>query len=247
MESTIVPLLVLAGIGAAIIFNFGTNIFLGKISYITQSLATVLQLGVTMDFSIFLIHRYEEERQKQEDRDEAMITAISKTFMSIFGSSLTAIAGFLALCTMSLTLGADIGIVMAKGVFLGVVSTLTILPALIMAFSRPVEKYRHRTFIPRLKKTSRFIVKHYIPILIIFVVLLVPFIYGSFHTDKYYNLIQSLPDNLISVKGTNRLKTDYNMNATDFILVDEKLGSSQISDMTDKIKALDGISLAASL
>lgn len=246
VESTVMPLLVLAGIALAILYNFGTNIFLGQISYITQSLATVLQLGVTMDFSIFLIHRYEEECKKCGDRDEAMITALTKTFTSISASSLTAIAGFLALCTMSLTLGADIGIVMAKGVLLGVVSTLTVLPALITLFGRQVEKYRHRTYIPKLVKTSHFIVKHHVPILIIFVVLLIPFIYGSFHTDKYYNLIQSLPDNLISVQGTNRLKTDYNMPATDFILVSDKLSSSQISDMTDQIKTVDGISLVAS-
>ncbi len=245
VESTIVPVLVLAGIGFAILYNFGTNIFMGQISYITQSLATVLQLGVTMDFSIFLIHRYEEERLKQEDKDEAMITALVKTFTSISASALTAIAGFLALCTMSLTLGSDIGIVMAKGVFLGVISTFTILPAFIMIFNKPVEKYKHRTFIPRLKKTARFIVRHHIPILIIFLVLLIPFIYGSTHAEKYYNLIQSLPDNLTSVQGTNRLKSDYNMTATDFILVDEKLPNSQVSQMSDKIKALDSISLVA--
>jgi len=246
VESNVVPLLILTGIGCAIIYNFGTNIFLGQISYITQSLATVLQLGVTMDFSIFLIHRYEEERSKQGDVDEAMINAITKAFVSIFGSSLTAIAGFLALCTMSLTLGADIGIVMAKGVLLGVISTFTILPALILVFNRQVEKYRHRTFIPKLKKTSYFIVNHRIAILITFVVLLVPFVYGSFHTQQYYNLIKSLPDSLVSVQGTNRLKSDYNMMATDFILVDEKLTSTDINKMTDEIKSLDGITLAAS-
>lgn len=246
VESNLVPPLVMVGIGCAIAYNFGTNIFLGQISYITQSLATVLQLGVTMDFSIFLIHRYEEERTKQPDADEAMIEAISKTFVSIFGSSLTAIAGFLALCTMSLTLGADIGIVMAKGVLLGVISTFTILPALILVFNRQVEKYKHRTFIPKLKKTSHFIVNHHVPILIVFVILLIPFVYGSFHTQQYYNLIKSLPDSLVSVQGTNRLKTDYNMNATDFILVDDKVSANDVSKMTNEIKSLDGITLAAS-
>ena len=246
VEATITPLLVLLGIGFAIVYNFGTNIFLGQISYITQSLATVLQLGVTMDFSIFLIHRFEEEKTKNPDRDEAMITALKKAFVSIFGSSLTAIAGFLALCTMSLTLGADIGIVMAKGVLLGVVSTFTILPAFILVFDKQAEKHKHRTFIPKLTKSSRFIVKHHVAILLIFIVLLAPFVYGNFHTKVYYNLIKSLPDNLISVQGTNRLKEDYNMMATDFILVDENLSSDKINQMTDEIKKLDGITLAAS-
>jgi predicted RND superfamily exporter protein len=246
MESTVVPFLVIAGIGFAIVYNFGTNFFMGQISFITQALASVLQLGVTMDFSIFLIHRYEEEKAKESDKDKAMTTAITMAFHSIFGSSLTAIAGFLALCTMSFTLGYDIGIVMAKGVLLGVVSTFTILPALILVFDKQVQKYRHKTFIPKLKKSSHFIVKYHVPILLVFIVVLIPFIYGNFHTQQYYNLINSLPDSLISVKGANRLKEDYNMTATDFILVDENLSSTEVKEMTDKIKALDGITLAAS-
>lgn len=245
VSSTVVPALILAGIGFAIIYNFGTNIFLGQISYITQSLATVLQLGVTMDFSIFLIHRYEEEKIKRGDKNEAMVHAITMSFTSIFGSSLTAIAGFLALCTMSLTLGADIGIVMAKGVFIGVISTFTILPALLLIFDKQAEKFKHKTFIPNMEKSSNFIVKHYKAIVVIFIILVIPFVYGSFHTKEYYNLINSLPDNLISVQGTDRLKEDYDMTATDFILVDENIPSNEICKMTDEIKALDGITLAA--
>jgi len=245
VSSTVVPILILLGIGFAIVYNFGTNIFLGQISYITQSLATVLQLGVTMDFSIFLIHRYEEEKLKRGDKNEAMVHAITKSFTSIFGSSLTAIAGFLALCTMSLTLGADIGIVMAKGVLIGVINTFTILPALLLIFDKQAEKYKHRTFIPNLKKSSHFIVKHYRVIVVVFILLVIPFVYGSFHTKEYYNLINSLPDSLVSVQGTDRLKEDYNMTATDFILVDENISSNSICKMTDEIKALDGISLVA--
>lgn len=246
VESTVVPLLIMVGVGLAIVYNFGTNIFLGQISYVTQSLAAVLQLGVTMDFSIFLIHRYQEEKTKHDNKDDAMTSAITKAFVSIFGSSLTTIAGFLALCTMSLTLGADIGIVMAKGVLIGVISTFTILPALLLIFDRQIEKYKHKTLITKLKKSSYFIVNHHVAILIIFIVIVIPFAYGEQHTQQYYNLVNSLPKNLVSVEGTNRLKTDYNMIATDFILVDDKVSSNDINKMTDQIKALDGITLAAS-
>ena len=246
VESTVVPFLILIGVGFAIVYNFGTNIFMGQISYVTQSLAAVLQLGVTMDFSIFLIHRYQEEKMKFPDKDDAMISAITKAFVSIFGSSLTTIAGFLALCTMSLTLGADIGIVMAKGVFIGVISTFTILPALLLIFDKQMVKYKHKTIIPKLKKSSYFIVKHHVAILVVFIVLVIPFVYGNYHTQEYYNLVNSLPKTMVSVEGTNRLKTDYNMMATDFILVNENVSSNDINKMTSQIKALDGITLAAS-
>lgn len=245
VSSTIDPILIMLGIGCAILFNFGSNILLGQISYVTESLATVLQLGVTMDFSIFLIHRYQEEKLRLGNKEDAMTIAIEKSFVSIFGSSLTAVAGFLALCTMSLTLGADIGIVMAKGVFIGVVSTFTILPALLLAFDRQAEKHKHKTYIPSLKKVSHFIVNHHVAILVAFLILVVPFVYGSRHTSVYYNLIKSLPEDLMSVEGTNRLKEDYNMTATDFILVDENLSSSDVVSMTNALKKLEGISLVA--
>ncbi|NLH00567.1 MAG: MMPL family transporter [Clostridiales bacterium] len=245
VESTLDPILILLGIGFAIIFNFGSNIILGQISYVTESLATVLQLGVTMDFSIFLIHRYQEEKEKLGNKEDAMTIAIARSFVSIFGSSLTAIAGFLALCTMSLTLGADIGIVMAKGVFLGVISTFTILPSLLLVFDKQAEKHKHRIFIPSLKKTSHFIVNHHIAMLVIFLIIVVPFVYASRHTQVYYNLIESLPDDLMSVRGTDRLKEDYNMTATYFILVDENLKSSDVVKMTKEIEQIKGVSLAA--
>ena len=245
VESTIDPILILIGIGFAILYNFGSNILMGQISYVTESLATVLQLGVTMDFSIFLIHRYQEEKEKLGNKDDAMTIAIARSFVSIFGSSLTAIAGFLALCTMSLTLGADIGIVMAKGVFIGVISTFTILPALLLIFDKQAEKHKHKTFIPSLKKTSHFIVNHHVAILVGFLVIVIPFVYASRHTNVYYNLIKSLPEDLMSVQGTNRLKEDYNMTATDFILIDESLKSSDVVKMTNEIKQLEGVSLAA--
>lgn len=244
VESNVTPFLIVLGIGFAVLYNFGSNILLGQISYVTESLAAVLQLGVTMDFSIFLIHRYEDEKRRLGDKEEAMAVAIARSFVSIFGSSLTAIAGFLALCTMSLTLGYDIGVVMAKGVFLGVICTFTILPALLLMFDSAAEKHRHKTLIRPLTKTSHFIVDHHVAILLVFIALLIPFVYGKNHTKQYYNLIQSLPDELVSVRGTNRLKDDYGMQATDFILVDENLRSGDVVKMTDELKALDGVTLA---
>lgn len=244
VESNVTPFLIVLGIGFAVLYNFGSNVLLGQISYVTESLAAVLQLGVTMDFSIFLIHRYEDEKLRLGDKDEAMAVALSRSFVSIFGSSLTAIAGFLALCTMSLTLGYDIGIVMAKGVFLGVVCTFTILPSLLLIFDGVSEKHKHKTLIRPLTKTSHFIVDHHVAILLVFIAVLIPFIYGKYHVKEYYNLIQSLPGDLVSVQGTNRLKDDYGMQATDFILVDENLKSSDVVKLTNEIEKIDGVSLA---
>ncbi len=241
MESTLVPFIFLIGIAFPVIYNFGSNYFLGQISYITKALSVVLQLAVTMDFSIFLLHRYEEEKQKHSDRDDAMTSAISATFTSITGSSLTTIAGFLALCTMRLALGRDIGIVMAKGVFLGVLCTLTVLPALIMFFDKPIHKYTHRTLIGEFKKTSHFVVKHYKAFLITFVVLLVPFAIAQTKANVYYALDETLPKDMSAIIGTNKLKTDFNMTTTHFVMVDEKLESYQIKDISDKIEKVDGV------
>ena len=247
LESTLVPFLFIGGIGMAILYNMGTNIFLGEISFITKALAAVLQLAVTTDFSIFLLHRYEEEKQCRPDNASAMAAAIQKTFSSITGSSLTTIAGFLAMCTMSLTLGADIGIVMAKGVLFGVLSTITILPALIMLFDKQITKYRHKTLIPKLKKTSHFIVKHRVPILVIFLISIIPFVYGQTKTNVYYNLLDTLPDSLISSQGNQKLKDNFGMTATDFILVDDSLSNAQMNEITNRIGELDGISQVVSL
>lgn len=241
VESIVIPFLFLAGIGFAILYNFGTNIFLGEISYVTKSLAAVLQLGITMDFSIFLLHRYEEEKILLTNEKEAMAVAIQKTISSITGSSLTTIAGFLAMCTMTLTLGTDIGVVMAKGVVFGLISTVTILPALIMMFSKPIEKYRHKTLIPKLTKTSHFIVKNRIKILIVFVLLLVVFGVAKTKTEVYYTLVDSLPDDLVSVEGTKKLKETFNMTSTDFILVDEQLSNHKINELVEEIKSFEGI------
>ena len=196
LESTITPLLFMLGLLFPIAYNFGTNIFLGQISYITEALATVLQLGVTMDFSIFLLHRYQEEKELRSSNEEAMTSAICKTMTSISASSLTTIAGFLALCAMRLTLGRDIGLVMAKGVALGVICTVVILPSLILTFDKWVEKYKHRTVIPKLKKLSYFVSNHSVPIVVIFILILIPFAIAQNKTEVYYTLFDSLPQDL---------------------------------------------------
>ena len=246
LESTVVPLLFIASIGVAVLYNMGTNYFLGEISFITKALAAVLQLAVTTDFSIFLLHRYEEEKTHQPDHEQAMATAIQQTFSSITGSSLTTIAGFLAMCTMSLTLGTDIGVVMAKGVLFGVLCTVTVLPALIMLFDKPIERFRHRTFIPKMKRLSHFIVKRRVPILIVFLILVTPFVYGQANTNVYYNLLDTLPDDLISSQGNQKLKDTFDMTATDFILVDDSLTNAQMNEITDRLEELDGVAQVVS-
>ena len=241
MKETVVPLIFMLGMVFPIVYNFGTNIFLGQISYITEALATVLQLGVTMDFSIFLLHRFEEEKRSCPDEDEAMVRAVQKTFSSILASSLTTIAGFLAMCTMRLTLGRDIGIVMAKGVLLGVVSTVTILPALILTFRRSIARHTHRTFIPKLRRTSRFVVRRYIPILAAFVLCFIPFSVAQAKTPVYYTLFDSLPQDLAGIQGTSRLKEDFGMTTSHFIIVDDGLPARDMEALTDEIEQVDGI------
>lgn len=247
LESTITPLLFMLGLLFPIVYNFGTNIFLGEISYITEALATVLQLGVTMDFSIFLLHRYQEEKELRSSNEEAMTSAICKTMTSITASSLTTIAGFLALCAMRLTLGRDIGIVMAKGVALGVVCTIVILPALILTFDEQVEKYKHRTVIPKLTKLSHFVSEHPVPIVTIFIIFLVPFALAQSKTSVYYTLFDSLPQDMTGIVGTNKLGEDFGMTTSHFILVNEELSATQVSGLCDELSKVDGITQVVSL
>lgn len=247
VESTIMPVLFMIGLMFPIVYNFGTNIFLGQISYITQALATVLQLGVTMDFSIFLLHRYEEEKKECSSNEEAMTIAICKTFTSITASSLTTIAGFLALCAMRLTLGRDIGIVMAKGVALGVVCTIVILPALILTCDKWVEKYRHRTVIPKLTRLSHFVSKHPGPILAVFLVIFVPFALAQSKVDVYYTLFDSLPQDLPGIVGTDKLSEDFGMTTSHFILVDDQLTAVEVTDLCRELEEVDGITQVLSL
>lgn len=247
MESTLVPVLFMIGLLFPILYNFGTNYFLGQISYITQALSTVLQLGVTMDFSIFLLHRYEEEKLRSTDKEQAMATAIVNTFSSITASSLTTIAGFLALCTMRLTLGRDIGIVMAKGVALGVVCTVTILPSLILTFDRAVEKHRHRAVIPQLKRVSQFVTRHPGPILAAFLVITIPFTLAQSKTDVYYTLFDSLPQDLTGIVGTNKLKEDFGMTTSHFILVDKDMSDEDLKTLCKDLEGVEGVTQVASV
>lgn len=250
LKGTVVPLLFMAGIAFPIVYNFGTNWFFGQISYITQALATVLQMGVTMDFSIFLLHRYEEEKRllgagegeaSEETAQRAMVRAVCNTASSIAGSSLTTIAGFLAMCTMSLALGADIGLVMAKGVALGVLCTVTVLPALILTFRRAVERHTHRTFIPKLRRTASFVTRHTAAMLALFVLVTVPFSMAQSRTQVYYTLFDSLPQDMDGIVGTNRLKEDFNMTTTHFILVSDSLPNSDMTALTREIGQVDGV------
>lgn len=240
LESTIAPVVFMLGMIFPIVYNFGTNVFLGEISYITKALAVVLQLAVTLDYSIFLLHRYQEEKQKLPN-EEAMAKAIKATFTSITSSSITTIAGFVALCVMQLTLGRDIGIVMAKGVVLGVLSTIFILPSLLMFFDKTIEKYKHKTILNELHRVPRFVIRHYKKILVAFVLIFIPFGYGQAHTNIYYDLISGMPGDFASIIGTNQLKDKFDMTTTHFVLVDDKLTTNEIQNMCSEIKDLKGI------
>ena len=241
LDSYAVPVFILLNIGIAILYNMGTNIALGQISYITKAISAVLQLGVTMDFAIFLYHSYMQEKQTHTSKDEAMASAIAKTLISVVGSSLTTIAGFLALCSMNLTLGRDIGLVMAKGVLLGVISVVTILPAMLLQFDNLIEKTKHKEILPKFTKVRDFTIKHYKLIAIMFVIILPIALFGYNRTQSYYNLDKSLPTYLDSVEANNELKEKFNMVSTELLLVDKNLQSSKVKEMTDKIEALPGI------
>lgn len=241
MDSYFVPLLLLLNIGIAILYNMGTNILLGEISYITKAISAVLQLGVTMDFAIFLYHSYMQEKELTDNTNKAMANAISKTLVSVVGSSLTTIAGFLALCSMNLTLGKDIGLVMAKGVLLGVISVVTILPAMILQFNTVIEKTKHKEILPKFTKTTNFIIKRYKIIIVLFIIILPIAFYGYNNTKIYYNLDKSLPKTLESVIANTELKEKFNMVSTELLLVDKNLPDYQVNEMLDKIEDLDGI------
>ena len=242
MESYLIPVFFLLSIGMAIIYNMGSNIFMGQISYITKALSAVLQLGVTMDYSIFLWHSYQEQREKgEEDHKEAMAKAIAATIKSVVGSSITTIAGFIALCFMSFTLGLDLGIVMTKGVVFGVICCVTVLPSMIMIFDNALEKTKHRQLIPDFPKISDFVVKHHVIFAVLFVVLFVPFAYFQAHASVYYNLDASLPDNLPSVQANTKLSEEYDMGAAHMILLDKDLDAKQKYNMIADIEKVDGV------
>lgn len=242
MESIFVPVLFLLSIGIAIVYNLGTNVFFGEISYITKALAAVLQLGVTMDYSIFLMHSYQEQQVRYNgDKERAMAHAISQTFSSVIGSSVTTVAGFIALCFMSFTLGKDIGIVMAKGVIFGVLVCVTVLPSMILCCDKLIEKTKHKPLLPDIGRISDKVTKRYVIYVVAFVILLFPAIYGNNHTGVYYNLDESLPKDLPSVIANTKLKEDYNMNTTHMILVDSSVAGSDVKKMSQEIEKVDGI------
>ena len=242
MESYLIPVLFLLSIGMAIIYNMGTNIFKGEISYITKALSAVLQLGVTMDYSIFLWHSYQEKRKVYgDDHKEAMAQAIAATIKSVVGSSITTIAGFIALCFMSFTLGMDLGIVMTKGVIFGVLCCVTVLPSMIMIFDKPLEKTKHRQLIPEFSKATDWVVKHHTLFVIVFVLLFIPFVYFQANTKVYYNLDSSLPDNLESIQANTKLQEEYEMGAAHMILLDKNLPEKRKYQLISDMEDVDGV------
>ena len=248
MESFFVPLLFMLSIGMAIIYNLGSNYFMGEISYITKALAAVLQLGVTLDYSIFLMHSYEEQQVRYDgDKKRAMAHAISQTFSSVMGSSITTIAGFIALCFMSFTLGLDIGIVMVKGVIFGVIACVTILPSMILCCDKIIEKTNHKPFLPDIGRISDKVTKRYLVYVVLFLLFLFPAIYGNNHTAVYYNLDETLPKDLPSIIANEKLKEDYDMNTTHMILVDSSVSSTDVNKMIKEMDKIDGVKWALGL
>lgn len=241
LDSYVAPILLLLNIGIAILYNMGTNIFMGQISYITKAISAVLQLGVTMDFAIFLYHSYMQEKEKIKDNNEAMANAISKTFVSVLGSSLTTIAGFLALCSMNLTLGKDIGVVMAKGVLLGVISVVTILPAMILELNNLIEKTKHKEILPKFTKVKNFVMKHYKAIGVAFLIILPVAFYGYQNTKIYYNLDKSLPTTLDSVVANTELKDKFDMTSMELLLVNKDMPDYEVNKMVEEIEKVEGI------
>lgn len=241
MDTFLAPVFFLLSIGMCIIYNLGTNIFFGEISYITKALAAVLQLGVTMDYSIFLWHSYKENEVKMDDNKLAMAYAISQTLQSVVGSSITTIAGFIALCFMSFTLGMDIGIVMAKGVLFGVIGCVTILPALILIFDKAIDKTKHRPILPKFERIPAFVAKHYKLILVVYLIIWIPAAWGYMHSSVYYQLDKTLPDYLPSVTANAKLDEVFHMGATHMLLVDSSLESTQTEKMCDEMKHVEGV------
>ena len=240
-ESTIVPFVFMLTIGYAVLYNFGSNVFLGEISYITKAIAAVLQLAVTMDYSIFLYHRYVEEKKNFDNKNDAMDKAVQETISSLFASSLTTFAGFIVLIFMRLGLGKDIGLVMSKGVLIGLISTVTVLPAMLLVVEKLVNKYNHKVMLPEFNKLSEFTIKHKKTLFLAFVLIFIPAIYGSINTKLYYNLDRSLPQDLDSIVALNKMKKDYDMASTHFIVVKDDLSNSDLEGLISDLKGLDGI------
>lgn len=248
MDSFLIPLFFMLSVGMAIIYNMGTNFIQGEISFITEALAAVLQLAVTIDYSIFLWHSYKEEKEKHPgDNKEAMAVAIGKTITSVVSSSITTVAGFLALCFMSYELGMDMGIVMAKGVVIGVICCITVLPSMILVFDKALEKTMHKDLVPSLEKPSKFIIKHHAAFIVLFIVVLIPAVYGQINTNVYYNLTDTLPKDLNSVIANTKLDEEYHMATTHMLLVDADMEPKEVNSMLDEMGKVDGVSFSMSL
>ena len=249
LDGWLVPFVFLACIGISILINLGTNYFMGEISYITKALSAVLQLAVTMDYSIFLWHSYNEQRETHDDPREAMAVAIHETLTSVVGSSVTTVAGFIALCFMSFTLGSDLGIVMAKGVVFGVIGCVTTLPALILLLNKPLQRTRHKSLIPRMDRLSDFICKRFWVFLVIFALLIAPAYYGYSKTNDevYYDMGQCLPEDLPFVKANEKLSEDFNVSSTLMLLVDADTPAKQVKEMAGEMEKVDGVAYVLGL
>ena len=248
MDSFLVPVLFLLSIGMAIIYNLGSNIMFGEISYITKALSAVLQLGVTMDYSIFLWNSFKENQQRfPGDNNRTMAHAISNTLVSVLGSSITTVAGFIALCFMSFTLGLDIGLVMAKGVIFGVLSCVTVLPSMVLIFEKFIEKTKHRALLPEFKGIGKLIEKRYSIFIALFLIILIPALYGYRNTKNYYDLADTLPKDLPCSMANTKLHENFDIATTHMILVDSKLESKKVSQMCNDIKKVDGVSYVLGL
>lgn len=249
LDGWLVPFVFLASIGSMILLNLGTNFILGEISYITKALSAVLQLAVTMDYSIFLWHSYNEQREKFDDHKDAMAAAIRETLTSVVGSSITTIAGFIALCFMSFTLGRDLGIVMAKGVLLGVLGCVTVLPSLILVFDKPLQKTKHKSVIPNMNKFAGGIIKIFPLFLVLFAILIVPAYYGydKANNEVYYDMGECLPEDMNYVISNSKLSEDFNISSTHMVLINSNLPAKSIHNMTDEMEQIDGVKYILSL
>lgn len=240
-ESTFIPFVFILTIGYAVAYNFGTNIFLGEISYITKAIAAILQLAVTMDYSIFLYHRYVEEKKYKENKNAAMDVALQETISSLFASSLTTFAGFIVLILMELSLGKDIGLVMSKGVVIGLLTTVTVLPAMLLLVEKLVLKYNHKVLLPSFDRLSEFNIRHKRIIFMVFLGLFIPALIGSLNTKVYYNLDRSLPQDLDSIVALKKMKKDYNMATTHFIVVKDNLSNTALDSLIDELEEVEGV------
>ena len=241
MDSFLIPFLFLLSIGMAIIYNLGSNVFMGEISYITKALSAVLQLGVTMDYSIFLWHSYQDKNRTIPDKKQAMAGAIGETITSVVSSSMTTVAGFIALCFMSFTLGMDLGIVMAKGVVIGVIACITVLPSMILIFDKALNKTHHKALLPDLNGIGAFVTKHYRIFIGVFAFLLLPALYGYKNTGVYYNLDETLPRDLPSIVANEKLNEKFDMNATHMLLLDAQLSDKDVRHMAQEMKEVEGV------